>query len=165
MVVIAPLVLVWLAEVTGVYRTKIIETLDRPARVVSFDASSLTLSSARTVPVPDILSLPASPGPFFQAATAQGVEVTSTGRIIGLIRVHRWCGNDPVREHVARVDLARLLIFTGEAAPSKGLSPESSEVTRGRVLRGPGMSASDYYNFQTWSKLLDQGVFPLFAAE
>lgn len=47
-------------------------------------------------------------------ATSRGVEIDEQGRVFGLVRVHHWCGNDPVGEHVARVELADLLAFLDE---------------------------------------------------
>ena len=36
------------------------------------------------------------------AATASGVELAPDGRVYGLVRIHHWCGNDPVQTHIAR---------------------------------------------------------------
>lgn len=49
---------------------------------------------------------------MLERATEHGVEVGADGRVIGLMDVWHSCGNDPVRDHVARVGLAYLLMYT-----------------------------------------------------
>ena len=40
-----------------------------------------------------------------------GDWVDYVGRVVGLVKVYHWCGNDPVRKQWARVDLTHLLMY------------------------------------------------------
>jgi hypothetical protein len=88
----------------------IIETLESPVAVITWGTTGLVLADGSTVPLPGIDALPAESDVLTQT-TARGVEITPDGRVIGLVRIHHWCGNDPVREHLIRVDIADLLAY------------------------------------------------------
>jgi hypothetical protein len=94
-----------------------VERLNSPVGVVGWSGSGLQLADGRTVQLPGLAALPVS-SPALKEATKRGVEVGEDGRVYGLVRVHHWCGNDPVREHIARVDLALLLLYLGEGTPA-----------------------------------------------
>jgi hypothetical protein len=85
--------------------------------------------------------------PLAQAHTAlverfleHGIEVSSEGRAIGLIRIHHWCGNDPIGQHVARVDLSDLLAYMAA-------HPERSPVG---MFTTHGWNVSQWYSFEKW---------------
>ena len=42
-------------------------------------------------------------------AVASGLEVSSGGQAVGLLRIHHWCGNEGIDVHIARVDIDRLI--------------------------------------------------------
>lgn len=68
------------------------------------------LPDGRTVALPGVRNLPLTSRALTEV-TLRGVEVATNGRIYGLVRVHHWCGNDPVREHIARVDISKMLLM------------------------------------------------------
>jgi hypothetical protein len=90
-----------------------IETLQSPFSVTSWSEIGLRLADGRTVQLPGFRKLP-TVSPALSEVTKRGVEIASDGRVYGLVRVHHWCGNDAVREHIARVDVADVLMFVRE---------------------------------------------------
>jgi len=86
-------------------------------------------------------------------ATKRGIEIDSNGRVFGLCRVHHWCGNDPVREHIARVDLAHMLIFLREGERTVPLSDnEFLYPVKQASLSDLGWVAGQFALFSSWSK-------------
>ena len=85
--------------------------------------------------------------------------IASDGRVFGLVRVHHWCGNDPVREHISRVNIAELLKFLREGESSITLSKEAMKCVStnpgGQFLSGHGWDIGEYGDFQSWTKLAD----------
>src|SRR4051812_35759277 len=91
---------------------RLIEELRSPIRVVSWSEQGLQLGDGRTVRISDN-PIGSEMSTALAEATREGIELSPDRRVYSLVRVHHWCGNDPVREHVARVDLAGLLTFLG----------------------------------------------------
>jgi len=98
-------------------RMEIIETLRNPHVVLGWSTSGLELEDGRTISLPGIAELPESSA-MLPHLLSSGVEIDPAGRVYGLIRVHHWCGNDPVGKHLAKVDIARVLEFVGEVGSS-----------------------------------------------
>lgn len=96
---------------------KIVEKLNNPVAVLGWSPDGLVLASGEICRLPGMEELPRE-SRALAWATGFGIETTPDGRVIGLIRVHHGCGNDPVREHIVRVDLSDLLIFCQEIAPA-----------------------------------------------
>jgi hypothetical protein len=121
-----------------------VEKLSHPVNVVRWSDTALILSDGRQVPLRGIAQLPRE-SKALTAATSEGVEVTPDGAVIGLLPIHHWCGNDPVRRHIARVDIAQLLLFLGEGEPQSG-----PKADRGNpfFFTKWGWDASEYYAFQ-----------------
>jgi hypothetical protein len=84
---------------------KKIETLHNAVAVTGWSSNGLNLADRRIVQLPGIRSLP-SESVALREATKRGVEMAAGRRVLGLARIHHWCGNDPVREHIARIDLS-----------------------------------------------------------
>ncbi len=87
----------------------IVDALNSSLTIKSVGEEGLVTADGRMLPLPDV------PKPRFPASVARdildhGVEVTPDGSVYGLVRVVHWCGNDPVRFHLARIDLTSLLI-------------------------------------------------------
>ena len=79
-------------------------------------SSSLVLGLAadgKIIRLPGVSNVVA-PDSVIKDIKEHGVEVQSNGTVYALIRVHHWCGNDPVRFHLARLDLSSLLLVLGE---------------------------------------------------
>jgi hypothetical protein len=87
-----------------------IEVLNSPHQVVGWSPSGLILDDGRRILLPKIRQLPPV-SEVLSAVIAQGVEVAPDGRVTGLLRCRHWCGNDPIRDDIRRVDVADLLIF------------------------------------------------------
>lgn len=134
-----------------------IEELRSPVAVTGWSRAGLLLADGRTVGLPGIRALPNASAGLSQAVR-RGVELGPDGRVVALVRVHHWCGNDPVRVHVARVDLAYLLLFVGEAEAAGPLAPE----LRGRMAEKPGgrfsawgWEVGEYLQFRGWCRHAD----------
>jgi len=100
---------------------EMIETLQNPVAVTSWTTNGLNLADGRSVRIPGLLSLPAESVALAEA-TKRGVQIDADGRVWGLVRIHHWCGNDPVREHIAKVDLSEMMIFLHEGEPDATIS-------------------------------------------
>src|SRR5262249_40988758 len=82
------------------------------------------------------------------ALTSRGIEVCE-GRPIGLVKVWHWCGNDPIRNHVARVDVGRVLEFVGgRLAPG---TDEPLDFSHGdEQFNRFGWSIDGWWAFERW---------------
>ena len=132
-----------------------IETLHNPVAVSKWNSDGLHLADGRTVQFPGLRSLPID-SPALAEATKRGVEVHADGRVWGLVRVHHWCGNDPVREHIARVDLADMILFLRVGEPIDDV-PEAKFLVRqpgGRFSKW-GWRSGEFLQFQSWESMKD----------
>ena len=136
------------------YGSRRIDELRSPIAVEGWSNTALLLADGRTVNLPGIRELPRSSTGLAQAIL-RGVELGRDGRVYALIPVHHWCGNDPVREHIARVDLSYLLMFVGEGQTVGQIDPD----LRQRMAEKPGgrFSASgweygEYLQFRGWCR-------------
>lgn len=91
---------------------RIVERLDAPIAVESVTREGLVLADGRTLAIPHVADLPADAAAV-REAVRHGVEVGADGRMTGLMKIWHWCGNDPVRYHLARVDLTDLALLFG----------------------------------------------------
>ncbi|SRR6266699_3684470 len=105
---------------------KIVDSLVAPVRVMAVKEDGLLTSDGRTLLPPLIARLPLSPE-LSKDILGNGVEMKPDGTIYALVHVHHWCGNDPVRLHLARVDLSSLLLVLqherGFRASEFGIDP------------------------------------------
>ncbi len=139
------------------YNRRLVDELRSPVTVTGWSDGSLLLADGRAVRLPDIRSLPIS-STALSEATWRGVELGRGGRVHGLVRVHHWCGNDPVREHIARVDLSYLLAFLGEGEVACQIDPEfrlrMPEKPGGRFTAS-GWEVGEYLQFRGWCRRAD----------
>lgn len=103
-----------------------IERLQGAVEVDGWAASGLRLKDGRTVQLPGFRELPKESFALARA-TSQGVEITPEGRVIGLVRVWHWCGNDALRNDVRRVDIAHLLEFMREGKFDRVIAKDEPE--------------------------------------
>jgi hypothetical protein len=129
---------------------KKIETLQHPIAVTGWSSNGLRLADGRIVQVPGFRWLPMESDALAEA-TKRGVEVEADGRLLGLVRIHHWCGNDPVREHIARVDLADMMTFLriGEPVDPAPQSELSISEPGGSFCEW-GWRVGEFYQFQSW---------------
>lgn len=147
-------VAVFLVLIVNVYRAgHVVEELRSPTPVAGWSEAGLRLDDGRTVSLPGVRITPELSTALAEA-TKRGVELGADGRVYCLVRVHHWCGNDPVREHIARVDLARLLAYLGPAAAQ--LTPEVDlMVEPGGRFTAWGWNVSEFHEFQGWCRILE----------
>lgn len=135
----------------------ILEELSEPHRIVAWEGDSLLLVDGRRIQVPDFEELPEQ-SRVLEEVTRLGVDIDGNGRCIGLLRIHHWCGNDPVGKHLSRIDISDLLTYVGEgerlAAPS--------DVVQGFLLDRDewgfseyGWNISEYLGFRSAQQMLD----------
>jgi hypothetical protein len=136
---------------------KKIETLQHPVAVTGWSSNGLRLADGRIVPLAGLRSLP-SDSDALTEATKRGVEVSADARVWGLVRIHHWCGNDPVREHIAKVDLADMMTFLRVGEPFDPVPQSESLISEpGGSFCEWGWRVGEFYRFQSWqsSKNLD----------
>ena len=132
---------------------KKIESLQSPVAVKGWTEAGLLLDGGRTIQLPGFRSLPAQSDALTEVVQ-RGVEIATNGRIFGLVKVHHWCGNDPVREHIAKVDISDMLLFLGVGEP---LNPITGTDLAEFALRTPGgrfsqygWDVSEHHQFISW---------------
>ena len=103
---------------TGHFTPKrIVDELKSPIVVTGFNDLGLQTSDGRTISLPGVANV-IPPASVIKDVKEHGVEISSDGTIFALVRVHHWCGNDPVRFHLARVDLSSVLLLLGQREQS-----------------------------------------------
>jgi hypothetical protein len=133
----------------------IIETLTRAVPVADWDEAGLLLADGRHVPLPGLAKLPVT-SEALSLATESGVEIDDAGNVVGLVRVHHWCGNDPCRTHLARVNLAHVLMYFREEKPTAKLPDVLTDeewIVGGMPFSEWGWRVSEFHQFQLWSRL------------
>lgn len=99
---------------TGHFKpVQIIETLHGPVAVAGIEKNGLRISDNRLLNIPGAATLDLPPA-ISRDIMKHGVEIAPDGTILALLRVHHWCGNDPVRVHFARLELASVLLLIRE---------------------------------------------------
>jgi hypothetical protein len=108
-------------SLTGHFRPKkIVDSLNAPVRVSAINEKGLATFDGRVLLPPLVSELHVYPE-LGQDILTNGVELASDGSMYALVHVHHWCGNDPVRFHLARVDLSSLLLFVEHERTAKDL--------------------------------------------
>jgi hypothetical protein len=132
-----------------------VESLQSPVAVRGWTAEGLSLSDGRLVSLPGIHALP-SVSPALSEMTKRGVEMSRDGRVYGLALIHHWCGNDPVREHIARVDISDAMTFLhiGETVAPVPEPGQTVQEPGGRFSEW-GWNVSEYMQFQMWKRIKD----------
>lgn len=91
----------------------ITESLASPRKISSIEENFLRTSEGTVIRLRGAGFIRECP-PVSADIFKHGVEVNASGEMFGLVRVHHWCGNDPVRYHLARVSLISLVAFLEE---------------------------------------------------
>jgi hypothetical protein len=132
-----------------------VESLQTPVAVRGWTAEGLSLSDGRLVSLPGVRALP-NMSPALSEMTKRGVEIAHDGRVCGLVRIHHWCGNDPVREHIARVDISDAMMFLhiGQAVAPLPDADQTVREAGGRFTEW-GWNISEYMQFQMWQSMKD----------
>ena len=130
-----------------------VETLQGAVAVNGWSEDGLLLADGRTITLPGLTSLPKA-SVALAAATERGVQAGQDGRVYGLVKIHHWCGNDPVRNHVARVDLAHMLMYFREGEPSSALAEAMFGHRQAAGFSQSGWNISDYLGFKSFEQSL-----------
>ena len=130
-----------------------IESLQNPVAVKGWTTNGLLLADGRSSQLPGFSTLPGESVALTEA-TKRGVEIAKDGHVYGLMKIHHWCGNDPVREHIARVDISDAMMFlhvgqTVEPIPE----PDSTVREAGGRFSEWGWNVSEFVQFQGWQSL------------
>jgi hypothetical protein len=112
---------------------KIVDQLESPIHIVAVKESGLVTSEGQILMLPGVRSIPKQPR-IAKDILDYGVELNTNGSTYALIHVHHWCGNDPVRFHLARVDLSSLYLAVADGEDASisefGISPGLLGVAR-----------------------------------
>ena len=92
---------------------KIVEQLNSPVYLAKIESNGLTTTSGVKFLPPGITQIPPLPWPLQRDLYQNGIERKTDGTCIGLFKIHHWCGNDPVKLHLARGDLSSLFALVG----------------------------------------------------
>jgi len=131
-----------------------IDELSHPVAVTHWVPEGLVSTGGDVIRLPGVRLIPSS-SPALAELVKRGVEIDVEGRVFGLIHVWHWCGNDPVREHLARVDIARVLIYLGEGGhDAPAVNPPTWDSTVCRFCED-GWNLSDFQAFERWSNQVD----------
>lgn len=133
---------------------RMVESLQSPVEVTHWSEGGLVLADGRSVQLPGFRRLPVQSAALSEI-TKRGVEISSDGRIYGLAQIHHWCGNDPVTEHIARVDIANVLTFLREGEMMKpprvkSFDPDGDD----RRFSEHGWDVGSYYSFCTMEEIM-----------
>jgi hypothetical protein len=131
-------------------RHDVIDELESPQTVLGCTSAGLSLADGRVVPLPGFAMVPTN-SELLTAMVARGVEISKyDGRVYGLLPVWPTCGNDPVRCHITKVDIASALEFVGDHAEDGG--------SRFSAVRAGGWSDAEYYWYERWQCRLDKAA-------
>ena len=132
-----------------------IETLTNPVQVTGWTTNGLQLTNGQTAKIPGMTELPVESAALTEA-TKRGVQIDADGRMWALVQIHHWCGNDPVRNHIAKVDLSEFLTFLQEGKPEHAIpAPELLPTTSGSKFSEFGWQVGEWYQFDAWRRYKD----------
>ena len=135
-----------------------IEKLSFPVAVLGWDKTGLILADGKHIQLPDFSKLPTN-SIGLSEATREGVEIADDGRIYGLVRVNRNCNRDPVRKHVAKVDLSHMLTFIREGErTTPPADPHLLAYSPGGWFSKRGIGVAEFWAFERYCKNYYQGA-------
>jgi hypothetical protein len=151
LVIESPRIAFW--QLTGhSYPIKKVDTLTSIVAVSGWTEVGLRLADGRMIQLPGFRRLPKTSAALTEVVR-RGVEIDAAGRVYGLIRIHHWCGNDPVREHIAKVDVAKVLAFLQEGdRTSPAQEGEVTALRAGGTFSEWGWNVSEFSVFQAFAK-------------
>ena len=134
---------------------RIVESLQSPIAVTGWASDGISLADGRKVKLRGFKSLPLSSQALGEM-TKRGVEVAADGSVYGLVLVHHWCGNDPVEEHIARVELSEAMAFLGEGERENPSDRASKLRLRNREggFSQYGWDVGEFMSFETVQSIL-----------
>ncbi len=85
-----------------------IETVQNMEQVQSVAGNVIRLGSGSDICLERLSYIPTNK--LISAVLGRGLRLDN-GKIVGLVRIHHWCGNDPIRYDVRRVDFELLCVY------------------------------------------------------
>lgn len=133
------------------FKAEIIEPLENPVGVEKWVSDGLILADGRLLPLPGVSQLPERSG-ILKELTRRGVEIGGDGRVYGLIKIHYWCGTTRMPYHLARMDIADVLIFLriGESTLYAPDMPTGKGESGGMFYEELGWNVSEMVEFRFW---------------
>jgi hypothetical protein len=133
---------------------RIVDSLQSPTAVISWSSDGILLADGRKVQLRGFKSLPTSSQALAEI-TKRGIEVKGDGSVYGLVRVYHWCGNDPVDEHIARVEMSELLAFLEEGERADPVGPASKfRIHREMGFSERGWDVGEFIQFESVGSIL-----------
>lgn len=137
----------------------LVEKLNDPVQIHGWNETGLLGANGKVLELPGMKKLPEKSGALSEVMKNGSVEISRGGRVYGLIRIHHWCGNDPVRSDLQRVDIAAALAFLHEGELTRPLSSaqkkDAVESPGGRFSEH-GWNNSEFYQFKGWVQLYEE---------
>lgn len=91
---------------------RIVERLNNPVQVKQITSIGFITADGRLIKMDHVKEVPTN-SVVVREAVSRGIELSEDGRTFGLLKIWHWCGNDPVRYHIGRVDLSALILAAG----------------------------------------------------
>lgn len=130
-----------------------IEVLKNPVVVKGWTTNAFFLADGRTIGLPGFRTLPTN-SPALAELTTRGVEVATNGHVYGLIRIRHGCGNDPVREHIVKVDISDALMFSQIGNTTKPVPAPDATLPQARYQSSEwSWGTSEFMQFQAWQAI------------
>ena len=85
-----------------------IGSLKNPIQIQNVESTWFIGKQGEKIILPYVSELPIT-NIVFREALSRGVEVDQHGNVYGLLKIWHWCGNDPVRYHIQRINLSVLV--------------------------------------------------------
>jgi hypothetical protein len=101
---------IWLVLVSFLITRQHIDELDNPKTVSQIYPHGILLQDGTLVELPYITEMPVK-SPVFQAALKHGIEINQDGNVYGILKLWHYCGNDPIRLDLRKVNLSDLAAF------------------------------------------------------
>ena len=143
---------------TGRRSVRKIDSLNNPVEVKGWKREGIVLVDGRSLQLPGFLSLP-DHSVALTAAIKRGIEIAPDGKLYGLMRIHHWCGNDPVREQLARVNISDVMMFLHVGQPASPI-PEADSTARENeaMFTEWGWNVSEFGQFKAWEEFKDANL-------
>ncbi|HKQ38759.1 MAG TPA: hypothetical protein VJ063_11825 [Verrucomicrobiae bacterium] len=124
--------------------------------VTTWNSDGFRLADGRLVQLPGFQKLPEKSDALSEVIK-YGIELGTNDRVYGLVRVHHWCGNDPVKRDIVKVDVAKMLAFLkeGELLPGHKEAIAFAELGPLRGFSEWGWNMSDYVTFKVLAEMPD----------
>jgi hypothetical protein len=107
-------------SMTGRFKpVHIVETLKSPVAIREMTKAGLITADGKILSLPDVPQLPDHPS-VQSDILSHGVEMATDGTVYGLLQIHHWGRNDPVRQHLSQ-SFEPFLVLLQETNPTDAM--------------------------------------------